>query len=329
MNNPEVSIIVPVYNVEKYLPRCIDSILAQTSTNFELILIDDGSTDKSGMICDEYAKKDNRIKVFHKENGGVSSARNIGLDNASGEWLAFIDPDDAVDKEYLSLPELCKADVIEKSFIVYDEKNNIIQHIQVTNDFINSQEDFFRAYVNKRNNALWNKIIRRSITQNCHFDVNVKIGEDFLFFLSFITKVKSYKYVQTGTYLHYMRNTSAMGQIKFQPQLRIQQLWDNIGYVENMLQDKNLNYLKHGVIYNGNVFDVLAYSKLMSKNDIKKLRRLFADMNWDKLKYIKLKAKIRLFIIKAVFSNNILLKCKDYLRIRSRINTIKKKIARK
>ena len=133
MNNPEVSIIVPVYNVEKYLPRCIDSILAQTSTNFELILIDDGSTDKSGMICDEYAKKDNRIKVFHKENGGVSSARNIGLDNASGEWLAFIDPDDAVDKEYLSLPELCKADVIEKSFIVYDEQNNIIQHMEVTN----------------------------------------------------------------------------------------------------------------------------------------------------------------------------------------------------
>ena len=80
-----VSIIVPVYNTEKFLHRCIDSILAQTYTDFELLLIDDGSKDSSGAICDEYAAKDARVKVFHKENGGVSSARNLGLDNARGE----------------------------------------------------------------------------------------------------------------------------------------------------------------------------------------------------------------------------------------------------
>lgn len=83
MSFPKISVIVPVYNVEQYLPRCIDSILSQTFTDFELLLIDDGSTDKSGMICDEYAKKDNRIRVFHKKNGGVSSARNVGLDNVT------------------------------------------------------------------------------------------------------------------------------------------------------------------------------------------------------------------------------------------------------
>ena len=92
----KISVIVPVYNTEKYLPRCIDSILAQTFTDFELLLIDDGSTDNSGRICGEYALKDKRIKVVHKENGGVSRARNLGIDNAQGEYLSFIDSDDYI-----------------------------------------------------------------------------------------------------------------------------------------------------------------------------------------------------------------------------------------
>ena len=99
--NPTISIIVPVYNTEQYLNRCIDSILSQSFTNFELLLIDDGSTDKSGDICDEYARKDERIKVFHKKNGGVSSARNMGLDFARGEWITFVDSDDYIDSCFL------------------------------------------------------------------------------------------------------------------------------------------------------------------------------------------------------------------------------------
>ena len=100
---PKISVIIPVYNTEKYLHRCIDSILAQTFTDYELLLINDGSKDNSGTICDEYAKKDSRIRVVHKENGGVSSARNMGLDNAKGEWICFIDSDDWVEKEYLKV----------------------------------------------------------------------------------------------------------------------------------------------------------------------------------------------------------------------------------
>ena len=89
-----VSCIIPVYNTEKYLHRCIDSVLAQTYKDFELLLIDDGSTDSSGTICDEYAAKDARVRVFHKENGGVSSARNLGLYHAQGEWIIVMDSDD-------------------------------------------------------------------------------------------------------------------------------------------------------------------------------------------------------------------------------------------
>ena len=89
-----ISIIVPIYNAGKTLHRRIDSILSQTYTSWELLLIDDGSTDTSGPICDEYAARDARVRVFHKENGGVSSARNVGLDNARGEWITFVDADD-------------------------------------------------------------------------------------------------------------------------------------------------------------------------------------------------------------------------------------------
>lgn len=84
-----VSCIIPVYNTAKYLHRCIDSVLSQTFTDWEMLLIDDGSTDTSGFICDEYAAKDKRIRVFHKENGGISSARNVGLNHAQGEWILF------------------------------------------------------------------------------------------------------------------------------------------------------------------------------------------------------------------------------------------------
>ncbi|MEG0087047.1 MAG: glycosyltransferase, partial [Niameybacter sp.] len=93
---PTLSIIVPVYNVEKYLPKCIESILAQSFTDFEVILIDDGATDKSGEICEEYANKDTRIKIIHKENGGLSSARNAGIELSNGNYIGFVDSDDFI-----------------------------------------------------------------------------------------------------------------------------------------------------------------------------------------------------------------------------------------
>ena len=99
----KVSIIIPVYNTEQYLPRCIDSILGQSFTDFELLLIDDGSTDGSAKICDAYAEKDSRIRVLHKENGGVSSARNLGLNEAKGEWVVFVDSDDWISDNCIKL----------------------------------------------------------------------------------------------------------------------------------------------------------------------------------------------------------------------------------
>ncbi len=106
---PKISIIVPVYNVEEYIHRCIDSILAQTFTDFELILVNDGSPDQCGKICDEYAKKHNRIKVIHKKNGGLSDARNAGLDISQGDFIGFVDSDDYIEHDmYEKLIEACK-----------------------------------------------------------------------------------------------------------------------------------------------------------------------------------------------------------------------------
>lgn len=101
MHSPEISVIVPVYNVEKYLRRCIDSILAQTYTDFEILLVDDGSTDGSLAICNDYASRDCRVRVFHQANGGASSARNLGMEKVSGKWLTFCDADDYVYPNWL------------------------------------------------------------------------------------------------------------------------------------------------------------------------------------------------------------------------------------
>ena len=128
--NPKISVIVPVYNVEQYLRRCIDSILAQTFTDFELLLIDDGSKDSSGEICEEYAGKDARIRVFHRQNGGVSTARNLGIDKAKGEWITFSDSVDEL------LPDAFEAvcgymhegiDMIKTGYQILNEHNQIME----------------------------------------------------------------------------------------------------------------------------------------------------------------------------------------------------------
>lgn len=110
-NNPFISVVIPVYNVEQFLEECVDSVLCQTFQDYEIILVDDGATDNSGVICDEYAKNDDRIKVIHRKNGGLSAARNTGLDAATGEYVYFLDSDDWIKNETLqTLVSLAKSD---------------------------------------------------------------------------------------------------------------------------------------------------------------------------------------------------------------------------
>ena len=166
VKNPRVSVIVPVFKAEKYLHRCLDSIIAQTLKDWELLLVDDGSPDNSGKLCDEYAQKDSRIKVFHKENGGVSSARQMGLDNATGEYTIHADPDDWV--EPTMLEELYakaiedKADmVICDYYEVYTYKQNYIQQKPL---FLDGETILQQLLEGSLHGSLCNKLIKR----NCY-----------------------------------------------------------------------------------------------------------------------------------------------------------------
>ena len=190
--NPTISVIVPVYKVECYLHRCIDSILAQSYTDFELLLIDDGSPDNCGLICDEYAAKDSRVRVFHKENGGVSSARNLGLDNARGEWIAFIDSDDYVDVDYLA--EL--VDYTEKYKTDYVVTLNTIKEYTTENSLIlypNAYSQLFSCYNFHNNGHPWGKLYKTEIINNTHlrFNTCVHLGEDAMFALQYLIETKN------------------------------------------------------------------------------------------------------------------------------------------
>ena len=117
---PVLSVIVPIYNSKEHLPRCIESVLSQSFSDFELLLVDDGSTDGSGAICDAYSAKDDRVRVFHKANGGASSARNVGLENVKGQWLTFLDSDDWFEENYFQVPFDSDVDLLYQNRILSD-----------------------------------------------------------------------------------------------------------------------------------------------------------------------------------------------------------------
>lgn len=212
--NPRISIIVPVYNVDKYLPQCLDSILAQTYPDFEVLLVDDGSTDGSGTICDNFALKDSRIQVFHKANGGVSSARNLGLDNASGEWVVFVDSDDWLSEIYCeTLINSCiNADItffsevwhyLDGCKIVYssgetcakdskEKKEDLILHL-----LQNQTKHNYFGYT-------WNKMFKREIIEinKIRFVEGLSTSEDEVFTLHFSLYANSMKVIYAPIY-HY------------------------------------------------------------------------------------------------------------------------------
>lgn len=192
MNSPLISIIVPVYNTGKYLDRCIQSVLAQTYTNWELLLIDDGSTDLSGTICDKYAAKDKRIRVFHKENRGVSSARNLGLDNAKGEWITFIDADDSVKPKYLNnLLSHVDSDIdLVFSYAEFHYSNGEKRRESYPERLI-TNKDFHIAFTEHELNwhtSPWSKLYKAELCNDLRFTLGMPIGEDLVFLYSYLLK---------------------------------------------------------------------------------------------------------------------------------------------
>lgn len=214
MQNPLISIIVPVYNTEKYLPDCLDSILAQNYKNLEIILIDDGSSDNSGQICDEYAKNDNRIVVVHKENGGVSKARNDALRLVTGEYIGFVDSDDTIhpqmfEKLYANLSEndvdisICDFEMIYPDRTEHKNSNGISMKLSSADAVKNILLlKYFQGH-------LGNKLFKASLLKDIFFDEDIYVYEDMLFVIKALMNASSVFFDSTPYYNYFMRETSA------------------------------------------------------------------------------------------------------------------------
>lgn len=184
---PELSIIVPIYKVEKYLPKCIESILNQSFIDFELILVDDGSPDYCGLICDEYAGKDSRVKVIHQNNQGVSAARNAALDVAAGRYLGFVDADDWIEKDMyqtmLQTAFASRADVVICG-IQYFTENGILIREDLKGCKCFSQKELLINLYGKPNpmgGGCVNKVFLRSKIENVRFNPNLSMAEDWVY----------------------------------------------------------------------------------------------------------------------------------------------------
>lgn len=241
---PLVSIIIPVYNAEEYLINCLDSVVNQIYENIEIILVNDGSIDDSGMICNEYAEKDCRIKVIHKANRGVSHSRNIGIKNANGEYILFIDCDDSINNDYVNMMVKPVIDndcdlVISCIEDVYKNISKIrqINMIDLTYKFTKDYKilkDLLRApYV---------KLYKKEILEknNIEFPEDMKLSEDQVFNFQYYSKIKNYKFINYCGYKYFHRSTISLSKnidkkafIDEIKRLKLEKAFYNNSYIEN------------------------------------------------------------------------------------------------
>ena len=249
---PAISIICPVYKAEKYIHKCIDSVLAQTFTDFELQLIDDGSPDCSGRICDKYAEEDARVRVFHKENGGVASARQMGLDNAIGDYTIHVDPDDWVEANMLE--ELyAKAKETDADMVICDywlEYSNR-QERQNLNIINTNSQILIDELVNGRlHGSLWNKLIRRTflVYNNIRFAEGLNICEDLTMCINVLSHGAKATYLNRAFY-HYDRFTNPNALTSFNTRYGREQHDKWLSTFKNIISDKESQTYRTGVTY--------------------------------------------------------------------------------
>ena len=212
---PRLSVIVPVYKVEKYIHKCVDSILNQSFKDFELILVDDGSPDQCGKICDEYAKKDARVRVIHKENGGQSCARNRGLDIAKGEIIGFVDSDDDIEVNmYKNLIDFMDREELDIAFCdVYLVRGDRVREQSMYSEtkVLNNVDGLKDNLICKIDNAVWNKIYKKTIFDNLRFTEGI-VYEDVRIMYKIFSESKKSGYLKQSLYYYYKRPNSTIAQ---------------------------------------------------------------------------------------------------------------------
>lgn len=244
-----ISIVVPVYNVEKYLDYCIDSLVKQTYKNLDIILVDDGSTDASGLKCDEWAEKDDRIRVFHKDNGGLSDARNYGIKHSKGEYIGFVDSDDFVEKEmYEQLMDALQETSSDISMCYAIDENEIgISPTYKSEEFtvLNAEEALFDLFTDNIyvRHAAWNKLYRRRVWTDILFPKN-RLFEDAAIMYQVIDKAKNIVCIKSEMY-HYVQRNGSISKSKYVSKSigdRVKNFTETIDYFENNFEIKRKVY---------------------------------------------------------------------------------------
>lgn len=227
----KISVVVPIFNVELYLNRCIESILAQLYLNLEVLLIDDGSTDNSLLICREYEKKDARVKVYTQQNKGVSEARNLGIQHATGEFITFVDPDDWIEprmyESMLNRIKMDNSDICLCDYAVIKNNKKIERTLNLEELKITGQENIFKSIIlpligenensiNRIDGFVWRLLIKRNILQASQvvFDKDIKIMEDLLFCISLFQHCNVVSYDKNIFYNYLFNPKSAMNRYK-------------------------------------------------------------------------------------------------------------------
>lgn len=251
---PKVSIIVPVYKSEQSIRRCVDSILSQSFSDFEVILVDDGSPDDCGKICDSYTEIDSRVKVIHKENGGVSSARNAGIQLSSGEYLCFIDSDDDIKREFISaLINLYNNDV-DLAVCGYNwvENDCVIRETRFSeNEYdLLHREDVFELNEKVMMSAPWCKLYKARVIKenNICFDNELSLGEDLVFNFSYLNFINNIAVINKQLYNYRIDNENSLLR-KYRKDLLDNTIKMN-SYIYDIIKTWNLDEDKLKMFYN-------------------------------------------------------------------------------
>lgn len=301
-----ISVIIPVYNVEKYLDRCMQSVLMQTYQNLEIILVDDGSTDTSGKLCDEYAKNDKRVRVIHKENGGASSARNQALDIATGKYIGFVDADDWIAEDmYQYLHELLQrenADVAACNFTRNPrEIEKGVKDEKLTN--YNTEriwEFFYRVNGEISYYSIWNRLYKRSVLEQIRF-IEGKTTEDVLFIYEVYKNIKKMAVSNQKKYLYFKNEIGVTRSKLCKKDYALLEIWDQI-----VDREKNTQYSKWADLNRKRATFTLYVKGILygreqdiDKEVIKKWKRELKE-NYSILmqgRFLETKRKILLFLI--------------------------------
>lgn len=288
-----ISIIVPVYNSSFFLEECIRSVVSQTFCDWELLLIDDGSTDGSGEICDCWAKKDARIRTIHQKNAGVSAARNKGILESKGDYLMFLDSDDALDKDTCALlinyqNEICADCVIfgskqESGTLWIPEEEKIYESLNVF------KRDFEKLLLSELLSPVWNKLYRRKLIRS-YFPVDMSFGEDLIFCLNYLRQCEKICFMPWPYYLHNNLNEQSITHTFRKSQIRDIERWQTaiLQFTDNGKECRSL--------YNKYVKDVMLWLKrFYASNEIKRKEKKDFLKDWychSHLKGIKFECRL-------------------------------------